>query len=301
MILALKKTFEIVRLRQDRVSRNNALRRDENQKRYEPVYSIDDPVLLWEPKAASSTGAYARPAITIKAAGEMHVPDKWRMSWSGPHTITSAREGSLYQIYHVDHRKHIKVNVDRLAMYHPFSDISDLFVQQDNTTGDSPSPAPPAHVGSTDINDLEKGDYCLVVVPGNQREPVAVMRYLSDLWDDSVEMQWLGTYNLYWYIDERMYNQGWHNSWYEAQSQRKQFYYKDSPTKRTKDVAFTNLLSKESICKKDIFLFGFKLMDDYRLPRHIADIALARYRELSFIDGESTYEFDKLTERTTAK
>jgi hypothetical protein len=55
------------------------------------------------------------------------------------------------------------------------------------------------------------------------------------------------------------------------------------------------LLSETTIYKRQIFLFGFKLRPDLRLPREVADIALSKYQNMTIpleAEGERTFELD---------
>jgi hypothetical protein len=80
-----------------------------------------------------------------------------------------------------------------------------------------------------------------------------------------------------WYIDERMEQQQWNNGWYDIKDSK--FYFQKRPLLST-DVPFTNVLSREPIPKKNIFLFGFDLRDDKTLPEPVGKIGLAKYRDL---------------------
>jgi hypothetical protein len=143
------------------------------------------------------------------------------------------------------------------------------------------------------IDELQAGDICLVEHPLNAYEPVAPMMFLRHLEGGKVEMQWMGILKLRWYINIRMHQQPWYLGWFQPNT--KQFYWKEKPLTRKYHSAFTNLLSEETIRKEQIFLFGFKLRADLRLPREVAEIALAKYQAMTIpLDavGERTYELD---------
>jgi hypothetical protein len=142
-----------------------------------------------------------------------------------------------------------------------------------------------AATATMNIENLKENDYCLVVVPGNDIEPVAVMQYVRPI-TNGVELIWLGENPLRWYIDVRMQQQKWRKSWFDLDD--KMFYYNNTP-KKTLDIPFTNVLSQEQILLENIFFFGFSLMHDKRLPQYVCDIALTKYRQLN-LDRISTYE-----------
>jgi hypothetical protein len=290
----MRTIFNVVRQRQDRVSRNNALRRDADQDRHHVIFNKDDPVLLYEPDVTSATGTTERePIATHEKMNALRVPRKWKMPWSGPHIITRQTRDNVYEFFHNNRQRIETANVDRLTMYHPFKDISHLVPSIIAPATDVVINADPVlqyGYGPDHLHLLKAGDLCLTVVPGNKQEPITVMRYLRDLPDGSVELQWLGSLPLLWYIDVRMQKQHWRSGWYEPNT--KQYYWRRQPFKNTLDVAFTNVLSEERIGKEDIFFFGFTLMADHRLTGDTARIALAKYRDLN-TDGIDTYELDK--------
>ena len=303
MIKMMSDTFTLVRQRQDKASRNNAARRDLNEKRQHITFDRGDPVLFFEPDAASGTGCETRDEITFKKAKEIGLPRKWKMQWSGPHTIKQQLRDNVYEYYHIHRKEYLTANVDRLVLYHPFKDMDKLLPVMPDTNADPTSimddtKDSKGH-GQDQIDKLTKGDLCLVVVPNHRTEPIAVMRYLGDT-QDGVEMQWLGTYKLYWFIDIRMFKQTWKNAWWDLKDRK--FYYQHKPRPGSHDPAFTNMLSKDCINKTDIFFFGFNLMQDLRISHNIGLIALAKYREIGYIPDASadcTYELNQPTPTPT--
>jgi hypothetical protein len=297
MIKTMSDTFTLVRQRQDKASRDNALRRNLDEKRVHVTFTRGDPVLFFEPGVSSSTGTDVRaPMQSIQAANKLGVPRKWKMTWSGPHIINKQLKDNVYEYYHTNQKKYLVANVDRLVLYHPFKDMDGQFPVMPST--DLVAPSIDLHMpervgkGYDQIDQLSKGDLCLVCVPNHRTEPIAVMRYLGDT-REGVQLQWLGTYKLYWYIDIRMVRQQWKNAWWDLKDNK--FYYQQRPMPNTNDVAFTNLLSKDVISKDNIFLFGFELMQDLRLSQNLALLALAKYREIGYVPdstADCTYELN---------
>ena len=295
MIKTISDTFTLVRERQDRASRNNALRRDDNEKRTRVTFGKGDPVLLWEPNVKSSTGTESRTTLLIREAQEIKVPSKWKLNWSGPHVILRKLNDNVYEYFHRHHQKTMSANVDRLIMYHPFKDINHFLppcglidkIKPPESVRDATSALPtrPGR-GPTHIAEISPGDLCLVTIPNNDIEPIAVMRYL-DSTSNGVSLQWMGSRILYWYIDCRFQQQKWRNGWYDTTDRK--YYWQRIPKKNTLDIPFTNDHSKEPIQLSDIFLFGFDLMQDLRIPPHVQDIALSKYRQLDNA-GIGTYE-----------
>jgi hypothetical protein len=303
---AMAGVFELVRARQDRASRINAERRDENQNRRDVEFAPGDLILLYDEKSTTGLLSDQRPDPPPKG---MMVPRKWRMRQTGPHEVLSKAGYDQYYIMNSVKGKPERVDVDSMNPYHPFlpfpwSSIPPIARRRGRPRKisvpcpDSPSPETPREPlrvlkGREQIEELQPGDICLVEMPLDAFEPIAPMLFIRHLEDDQVELQWMGIFKIRWYINIRMYQQPWQLGWFQPKT--RQFYWQEKPLTRKYHAAFTNLRSETVIYKKQIFLFGFKLRKDLTLPREVADIALAKYRAMAIpldAKGKRTSELD---------
>ena len=294
LIDTMASVFDIVRRRQDLASRINANRRDADQNRYRVTFESGDPVLIHEPDAASTKTSFARQA---PPPPDIVVPSKWRMRWSGPHQILAQLGPNSYSVFHVHQRKKVRINVNALRLYHPFKDIPYEGIPQSHR---DPPPQedtamtlhPPLRElkGNDQIDSILPGDLFMVKVPFNGFEPIALMRLIKIEPNNLVTAQWQGNYSLVWYIDSRFREQRWFPGWY--QQNQGQFYFTKRPL-HPMHPPFTNLHSVDVIDTRNIFVFGFELRFDLRLPREVADIALREYLAMTIPNvtekGPKTY------------
>jgi len=304
MVNMLATIFTTVRRRQEMKSRENAARRDEDQNRVQVTFQQGDPVLFFEPDATSAQICEVR--TELLPIETCTVPDKWKLPWSGPHPIVKALNDNVYLLHHMGRDVDLSANVDSLVLYHPFSEIPCVpqrtLRRKRRSRAEREKKVPPVHIISgadikfkdaKNIEALQKGDLCIVSLPSDLFEPMAVMKFIDYLEEGRVEMQWFGRYYLSWYIDVRMRQMEWEPAWWQA-NQRK-FYFAKKPT-HSNHKPFTNVHSEAQILKTDIIAFQFKLNDDSRLPGRVADYALRTWRRLGNPPdgawGERTYELN---------
>ena len=318
MVKAMADTFEIVRDRQDRASRINAARRDDNENRYPVSFAINDLVLIHEPDAVYSKECSVRPYVDKLAK----FPKQWTLPWSGPHRISSrAGNDDVYKVYHVHRHVILPIHVDAIIPFHPFNDIPlsgipqahhrtapPSFKDPSRRTYGAPAPAPVAPDLLTDpvipatypplrtlkgpdsISELQPGDLFLATIPFNGMEPVSLMQFIaydlagidSEPTDDTpVIARWMGQDPHEFHINLRFQTQRWLPGWYQPKTG--EFYFQKYPLHRS-HPPFTNVISVDTILRKDIFLFGFKLQEQKskirRLPTEVVQLALSKFRTM---------------------
>jgi hypothetical protein len=289
----MAKVFAMVRRRQDLASRINAARRDDSQNRYVVKYSPGDPVLIYEPKAASTKVAYAR---QVPPPTDLTIPSKWRMLWSGPHPVMSGHGENTYKIFHIYQRKILTVNVSDMRLYQPFLEIPFSGIPQLRIP---PPFSSQPHVqaplrslkSASDVQEIQFGDLFLATTPFNGFEPISVMKFISSSSDGKVVGQWMGAFKLVWHINTRLRVQQWFPGWFQPNTQ--EFYFTSKPIHHS-HPPFTNLLSEDEIFLKDIFVFNFCLRHDQRLPKDVAQRGICKYRTMKIPakteKGPITYE-----------
>ena len=294
MISAMTDVFNVVRKRQDRVSRMNASRRDDSENRYHIRFNPGDPVLIYEPNAASTKTAHVRQTPPPTKAT---IPQKWRMKWSGPHPVSSRmNDYDTYKVYHITQHKHVIVNVDSMRLFHPFLEIPFSGIPQLRIPPPRPPSATGLHVslprrelkGSEQASDLKLNDLFLAVLPSNAAQPIALLRFLRLDSSGSIVAQWMGCFKPFFHIDRRMHLQVWHPGWFQPNSGER--YFTPCPIHRS-HLPFTNLMSLEPIVLSDVFLFNFELRADLRLPKDVADMTMMKYRTMDIAGKpKSTFE-----------
>jgi transposase InsO family protein len=322
MVKVMAETFQIVRDRQDRASRINAARKDNNENRYGVTFNQGDFVLIYEPGVVSGKQAQARP---FPLPAEQKVPPKWTLNWSGPHRISSPMTNpDTYRVFHIRKRAIVTIHVDSLIPFHPFLDIplsgipqayhlppktskntKKLTYGDDNLASeeiDSDKPMEEETVtpsekrvlkGPDSISQLKTGDLFLATIPFNGSEPVSLMQFISydiqDLTkvtdDTPVIARWMGHHPHEHFIDTRFYTQKWQPGWYQPNTG--EFYFLQHPIHRS-HPPFTNVISVDKVLRSDIFLFGFELQkqknNTLRLPTEVVHRALAKYRTMDIPD-----------------
>jgi hypothetical protein len=306
LVQTMTDVFELVRKRQDRASRINAERRDENQNRHPVTFNVGDLVLMYDEDSAAGKLSDQRSKPPPKGTV---VPAKWCMKQTGPHEVISDTVYNQCYIMNAVQQKRQRVSVDSLNLYHPFLPFPWASIPQvarrrgrprklhpveAKTTPPEALPRPERVLKGYDkIQELQAGDICLVEQPLNAYEPVAPLMFIRHLDGDRVEMQWMGVFKLRWYINIRLRQQPWQLGWFQPNT--RQFYWRSRSLTPKYHPPFTNLLSETTIYKRQIFLFGFKLRPDLRLPREVADIALSKYQNMTIpleAEGERTFELD---------
>ena len=178
MLKAMTNVFDIVRQRQDLASRINASRRDMTENRVEVTFKQGDPVLIFEEGAASGNTNLVR---QMQPAQTTLIPRKWRMKWSGPHTVVCQRASpNSYSVYHIFQRKILPYNVDCMQLFHPFLQIPFSGIPQLRVPPPRPivgNPLAPRRVlkGPELAADLVHGDLFLSILPLNFAEPVSLL------------------------------------------------------------------------------------------------------------------------------
>ena len=295
MVRRMSEVFATVRLRQDRASRLNASRRDEDQNRYLVKYKAQDQVLIFQPGSQSTKLAQVR---QIPPLDGVLVPRKWRMKWTGPHPVMYPKpnQENCYVIYHRDQRKLMTINVSDMRIFQPFSEIPFSGIPQLRR-------APPKNVirkhnpplrlikDQTQATTIQDGQLFLATTPFNGFEPISVMRLISKKPNNKILAQWMGAYKLIWHINTRLHKQRWEPGWFQPGT--REFYFKPAPIHHT-HVPFTNDLSEDEVSLSDIIAFNFQLRDDKRIPQEVARIGMRTYRSMVIPriteKGPRTYE-----------
>jgi hypothetical protein len=293
MVAAMATVFETVRFRQDRISRANAARRDENEERYVSKYLPGDPILLYDPGSVSTlvTAARQEPPPTT-----LSVPQKWRMQWTGPHKVISQKGHNTYIIWHIRKRMLVTVNVADMRIFHPFLEIPFSGIPQvrrRRPRADYHGPTTPLRQlkGRELANEIKPDDLFIAEIPTNGYEPVALMRYLETT-PQGIIAQWYGRMRLTWHINDRMYREQWLPAWIDPRDHK--FYYKAARRHPT-DLPFTNAGSEiDKVEEVRVVIFNFKLRNDLRLPRDVANAAIRHFRSMpvptTYTGGVLTYE-----------
>ena len=242
VIECLVQTFREVRRRQDVASRNNASRRDMDEKRYTVEFTRGDPILLFEPKCTTRFVSEARQLLCPKEDEY----GKWGLPWSGPHVVEKKLRVNTYLIYHGGRRQSESVNVDSIRLFHPFKDISSTHIspsalfpprrkktsksrKPEDSSGTPMSIDEPEFIvkGASRISELAEGDMCIITNPKDFFEPVSVLRIIT--WDEDgfLEGQFYGRHTFEWYIDRRLAKFPFQPAWYQPSDER--FYYLPKP------------------------------------------------------------------------
>jgi hypothetical protein len=283
MVERMASVFELVRRRQDHMSRVNADRRNLAENRYVARFHVGDPVLIWDPDSTSSRTTFSRqdPPPT-----DLSIPQKWCLQWSGPHPVVAIDEvnENLYRFYHIRRRKVLTTNVCNMRLFHPFLEIPYSGVPQESRRGAREN-AKPTDVlplrtlkGPKDIHQIKEGDLFLAEQPTNAFEPIALMEFISCDGNGSVTCRWWGNYNLTWYINTRLRTGHWHHGWFDPQDKR--MYFQDRIHKKD-DVPLTNLHTIDDVVLSNIIIFNFKLRTDLCLPHVVAQTGIRKYRNMA--------------------
>ena len=292
----LQKIFRTIRYRQDRSSHQDADRRDTN--RYEVKFKPGDPVLLHEPQSVAGYTDDIRPEVPSVEARKT-IPTKWKFPWTGPHRVVRQKRGAPnnYVIDHATRKRHITANVEHLVLYHPFDNI-EVELPEEHAL-------PPTKKRKVTPNTqpykvyrgekLDEGCLCMVRLPENGFEPLAVMSFIDESRDDTLEMQWYGNYNLKWYFDLRMRTQIWLKGWFQVNSC--EFYFQDKRLHHT-HMPFTNLHSEDIIRRDQILFFDFRLKNG-KLPPQLAEATIEKFRTLELPHADEERNTSELPEPDT--
>jgi transposase InsO family protein len=297
MVERMASVFELVRRRQDHMSRVNADRRDMNESRFVARFHVGDPVLIWDPESTSGRTTFARqdPPPT-----DLSIPQKWTLQWSGPHPIVAVDplNENIYRFYHIRRKMVLTANVCNIRLFHPFLEIPYSGVPQESRRGArenaNPTDVTPLRTlkGPIDAHQLKEGDMFLAELPSNGYEPIAVLQFLSCDGNGSIVCRWWGAYKLTWYLNTRLRTGHWHSGWFDPQDKR--MYFQERQHKKD-DVFLTNLHTLDEVTLANVIIFDFKLRKDLCLPRLVAQTGIRRYRKME-IDhlepgkGPTTFE-----------
>jgi hypothetical protein len=301
MIDIMKRTFKLVRYRQNLASLRNAERLDEN--RVPAIeYKVNDPVWYHEPQSVLGYVSSTRPT---RLQDEHSIPSKWRFSWSGPHRISSRTSDKVYRIWHEFRKKFIHALSRDLKIYHPFEPLTvpdvitcrkrrkTLHGSERNESDDFPSSpkrkprkidsssssstTPPADdkplFGPDDTHRLKEGDLCLVRLRGDDFQPFGILRYISRGEGTSLILQYLGNYKLDYRIDIFV-RHSFQNSWYQPST--RQIYYKHGKL-HSLHLPVTNVFVGEEILTTDVIAFPFDLRSNFTLPLQIQKLILSSH------------------------
>lgn len=293
-------TFRLVRDRQDRASRNNAARRDAN--RVEVTFQDNDPVLYYEPAAASGHLGSNRPLETKPST--VRAPSKWRFPWSGPHVIVGRKSDNVYNVYHTGRQVVLSINVDSLVLYHPFAPLDVNFEHFRNgrrpvKPAEVVNPPPSSFFGQAEIDRLSPGDLCVVRLEHDGWEPLIVMKFLRITEDGRAVLQWFSNDTLLWYIDVRLREQTWLPMWWQESTQ--QYYYSPRPL-HPSHSEYSTLNTDHVLTTEAILFFGFKLRSKHRLPLEVAEAALGLWRSFEVpacVTNPRTYELESVKNNET--
>ena len=287
--LTLQKIYREVRHRQDRASHYDADRRDVNRK--EVLFETNDPVLYFDPQSvAGYSDDDIRPEIPATDQRK-DIPQKWKLPWTGPHRIEGKKSDNVYLIYHTHRKKVISANVDSLTLYHPFENLTIEIQEEEVEPAQKKRRAEPDTqlYTQSDIKELKAGDMCIVHHPKIGFEPLAVMKFIQEIDDGLMELQWYGSFRLIWYFDLRLRSQKWRPGYWQQST--KEFYFSTKKL-HVSHPPFTNLHSEDIVRKEQIVFFNFKLNKADKLPQEIAEKTLEKFRTLEdgLADGNRTTE-----------
>ena len=122
--------------------------------------------------------------------------------------------------------------------------------------------------------ELEKpkiGNLCLIALPNDNIEPLAVGRYLGTNEDNQIIVQWFGSNTNIEDAEVRICKQNWLPGWYQPSDTR--FYWKKRKIHRSHSE-FTNLHTDHVIEFGNIIMTNLTLRMDDRIPKDLALVAL---------------------------
>jgi transposase InsO family protein len=265
---ALQEAYDHARFLQSRARERAKQARDRN--RYEESSILKGSwVMMWEP-----THTNTQSSDNTRSYG----PKKLEYTYSGPHTVyhVPPNEPHFRYIVHVGRRKILKVNVNRLRLWHPWSD--------EHLSSDPPTPNN-LDLTETDMTTLAKEDD-LVLIPNNEPdEPFFIGRILErrDTHTNGHKVQFLS--NLYGHTFDT-YRPGW------IDPKDNKCYFKNKPTAPS-HTPWTNDITKRRVSDKEIHPITITLTRDDRLPQSTIDKLSADRRvvaDLSKVKTRKTKE-----------
>lgn len=239
----LASAYRVVRQHQLRMASKNA---DYRNKALRPLitYEAGDTVLFWDPSGADKS----------KASPKLH------LRWSGPHVITEKISDVHYRMDHSTTKNNRVVNINRLQPFNCWS-------------SERPITDPPYWGEVDECEFLEpppgykvrKHTFCVVALI-NSAAPFAVARCMTRHNDGRLLLQWYGN------EDENPLST--HKPCWKHFSRRLQqwtWYASDKPRHRT-HTPYTTEDTGSFVREHEVYVPGFRLRRDGRLPRVILDI-----------------------------
>jgi exodeoxyribonuclease III len=243
---ALHEAYEHARFLQSRARERAKQTRD--QHRHEASSILQGSwVMLWEPTHTKTQSATGAPS---------HGPQKLEFTYSGPHSVYHCppTQPHFRYIVHVGRQKILKVNVNRLRLWHPWSD-EHLFTDppMENTID----------LTEVDVTTLSKeGD--LILIPNSAPdEPFLIARILQrrDTHQNGHLVQLFS--NLYGYTFDT-YRPGW------VDPKDNKCYFRKKPTAPS-HKPYTNDVTSRRVSDKDIHPITITLTENDKLPQSLYD------------------------------
>jgi hypothetical protein len=171
--------YKIVRVNQAKIAAANQAR--SNLKKATVNFTVEnkdngitgDLVLFYEPQQTKMLKDMSPSVLDASKA-----PKKWTPMWTGPHTIVEKVSINHYRIFHRKRGERVKTHVNRLVIFHPWSDT---IVSTSDWEG---------------IHAYRTGEWAtegvLIIVPLLPPHPFGVAKLVKANRDGSIEYQWLG-------------------------------------------------------------------------------------------------------------
>jgi hypothetical protein len=164
------------------------------------------------------------------------------------------------------------VHVDRLRPHVPFKLQHDIR----HSTRTEPDVILPSFPLPPTASPAEPalGSLCLIALPHDDIEPLALGKYLGRNADNEIIVQWYGSNTNIEEPEFRLRRQDWLPGWYQPSDTR--FYWKLHRL-HSSHVEFTNMFTEHKIHLKEILLSNLKLRPDFRILKNMVDQAIRRW------------------------
>ena len=214
-------------------------------------YQPGDYVLYWQPGSDKSSSSNA----TIDKEEPLVLPNKWTNRWTGPHRIRGRHNDNLYEFVHCKTGEVIKAHVNRLCIFHPWSD--DL----PSTSPDADEELPWSVSGRASA-----GEFFITALEDCENWPFAVGR-VTGLRGENGDM-----IDFVWYSNSTDNIRGvMKPGWRKPDGS---IYYDDKRDEMA-DVPYTGKHSGTVVTHSDLIVRGFSLTATKRLPKSVLRVVSA--------------------------
>jgi hypothetical protein len=261
--------YKIVRVNQAKIAAANQAR--SNLRKATVAFTPEDKennvtgdlVLFWEPQ---QTKLLKDPSPSVLDASK--APKKWTPVWTGPHTVVEKISVNQYRIFHRKRAERVKSHVNRLVLFHPWSDT---IVSTSEWEG---------------IHAYRTGEWAsegvLIIVPLLHPHPFGVAKITKANRDGTIEYQW-------WANEQENIRSTIQPGWIAGttKSGETRVYYSPEP----RDPVHAPYLGHMDLpmTQKDIVVHSFELTGSMKLPMVVLKAVDEDYRiwwTMGPVDGD---------------